>query len=162
MPTDSTTGRDNPFTQAMGQAKSAAEEFSKLFGDMKLPAMPGLPGTEALMEAHRRNIEALSAANRIALEGAQAVARRNMEIMQQTMTELTETMRALASADAPQTLMALQADRLKAAYERALANCREVGDLIQRANGEALGPLNKRVAEAMDEVKALMNKAKAG
>ena len=33
---------------------------------------------------------------------AQAVAKRHMEIMQQTMAELSETMRALASAEAPQ------------------------------------------------------------
>ena len=35
-------------------------------------------------------MEVLSNANRLALEGAQAVARRHMEIMQQTMTEFTE------------------------------------------------------------------------
>ncbi len=150
---------DNPFTQAMGQAKTAAEDFTKLFADMKLPA---LPDTEALLNAHRRNFEAFSAANRIALEGAQAVAKRHMEIMQQTMTELTETMRSLATAEAPQAKAARQAEMLKAAYERAVANTRELGDLIQRSNGEALGLLNKRFAEAMDEVKALMAKAKAG
>ena len=150
---------DNPFTQAMGQAKTAAEDFTKLFADMKLPA---LPDTEALLNAHRRNFEAFSAANRIALEGAQAVAKRYMEIMQQTMAELTETMRSLATAEAPQAKAARQAEMLKAAYERAVANTRELGDLIQRSNGEALGLLNKRFAEAMDEVKTLMAKAKAG
>ena len=150
---------DNPFTQAMGQAKTAAEDFTKLFADMKLPA---LPDTEALLNAHRRNFEAFSAANRIALEGAQAVAKRHMEIMQQTMAELTETMRSLATAEAPQAKAARQAEMLKAAYERAVANTRELGDLIQRSNGEALGLLNKRFAEAMDEVKTLMAKAKAG
>ncbi len=130
-----------------------AEEFTKLFADMKMPAAPN---AEALMRAHQRNIEAMSAANRIALEGAQAVAKRHMEIMQQTMTELTETLRAMASAGAPQEKAARQAELLKAAYERAVANTRELGDLIQRSNGEALGTLNRRVAEAMDEVKQLI------
>lgn len=155
---------ENPFAQAMSQVKTAAEEFSKMFTDMKLPMMQGLPsvpGAEALMAAHRRNFEALSAANRIALEGAQAVAKRNMEIMQQTMAEMTEALRALSTADGPQTAMATHAERMKAAYERALANIHEVSDLIQRANGDALSPLNKRIAEAMDEVKTLMGQAKA-
>ena len=154
MSSDRPTGLDNPFAQAMNQAKTAAEDFGKLFADMKLPA---IPGAEALLAAHRRNFEALSAANRIALEGAQVVAKRNMEIMQQTMTELAETMRAMAAADGGEA-----AERLKAIYERAVANIREVSDLIQRSNGEALGPLQKRMSEAMDEVKTLVEKAKGG
>lgn len=130
-----------------------AEEFQKLLGQMKLP---GMPDTEALMRAHQRNMAALSAANRIAVEGAQAVAKRHMEIMQQTMAELTETLKALASGGGPQDKAAKQAEMLKAAYERAVANTREVGDLIQRSNGEAMGALNQRVTEAIGELTELI------
>jgi phasin family protein len=95
----------------------------------------------------------------VALEGAQAVARRNMEIMQQTMTELTESMRNFAGADNPSARAARQADMLKAAYERAVANMQEIGELIQKSSGEALGLLNHRFAEALDEVKQLATKS---
>jgi phasin family protein len=128
-----------------------------MLGELKLP---GMPDTEALMRAHQRNLEALSAANRIALEGAQAVARRHMEIMQQTMAELTSTLTALAGGDGPQDKAAKQAELLKAAYERAVANTREMGELIQKANGEAIGALNSRVAEALDELRDLVKQAK--
>ncbi len=57
---------------------SAMSEFTRLFSEVKMPAVPDM---EALLAAHRRNLETLSAANRVALEGAQAVARRNMEIL---------------------------------------------------------------------------------
>lgn len=136
-----------------------ADEFKKMLGEMKVP---GMPDAEALMRAHQRNMEALSAANRIALEGAQAVAKRHMEIMQQTMAELTETLKALASSEGPQEKAVRQAELLKAAYERAVANTREVGDLIQRANGEAMGALNQRVAEAIEELTQLVGKARKG
>ena len=132
-----------------------ADEFRKLLGEMKLPA---LPDTEALMRAHQRNLEAVSAANRIALEGAQAVAKRHIEIMQQTMTELTATLTSLADTSAPQDKAARQADLLKSAYEKAVANSRELGDLIQRANGEALDTLNARVSAAIEELSSLMGK----
>ena len=69
-------------------------EFGKLFADMKLPAMPDM---DAFVSASRRNIETLTAANRIALEGAQTVARRHMEIVQQSMAELTEAVRSMSS-----------------------------------------------------------------
>lgn len=147
---------DAPFAEAMGQAKSAADEFTRMIGEMKFPA---IPNAEVLLGAHRRNMEALSSANRIALEGAQTVAKRHMEIMQQTMTELTEAMRALAGSEAPQAKAAKQAEMLKRAYERAVAHARELSDLIQRSNRDALEQLNKRFVEAMEEVKQLMDQS---
>jgi phasin family protein len=131
-------------------------DFTKVFADMKLPALPNM---DAFVAANRKNMETFSAANRVALEGAQAVARRHMEIMQQGMTEVTEAMKTLSSVEAPQAKAAKQAELLKAAYERAVANMKELSDLIQHANGEAVGLINKRFVEAMDEVKALAQKA---
>ncbi len=131
-------------------------EFSRMFSDMKFPMMPDI---DAFLAAHRRNMETLSAANRVALEGAQTVATRHMEIVQQTMQEMSETIRELASPDSPQARAAKQAELIKQAYERAVTNMKELADLIQRANGEALGMLNQRFTEAMDEVKAIAEKA---
>jgi phasin family protein len=131
-------------------------DFTKIFAEMKLPALPNL---DAFVAANRKNMETFSAANRVALEGAQAVARRHMEIMQQSMAEVTEAMKAFASMEAPQAKAAKQAELLKTAYERAVANMKELSDLIQHANGEAVGLINKRFVEAIDEVKALSQKA---
>jgi phasin family protein len=103
-------------------------------------------------------MEVLSAANRVALEGAQAVAKRHMEIMQQTMAEMTESMREMASPESPQAKAARQAEMLKTTYERAVAHMREIADLIQKSNAEAMDMLNHRFAEALDEVKKLAAK----
>jgi phasin family protein len=129
-----------------------------MFADMKLPAVPDM---EAFVAASRRNIETLTAANKVALEGAQAVARRHMEIVQQSMAELTEAVRSMSTVEAPQVKAAKQAELLKHAYERAVSNMKEIGDLIQSSNAEAVKLLNNRFAEAMDEVKALTAKPKA-
>jgi phasin family protein len=130
-------------------------DFSKMFGDLKVPAMPDM---EAVLSAHKRNLEALSEANRVALEGAQAVARRHMEIMQSTMAGLTETLKTLSVSEPPATRAARQAELLKQAYESAVSNTRELGDLIQKANAEAMGKLNHRFSEAMTEMKSLFKK----
>ncbi len=115
--------------------KSMADfgEFGKLFADLKLPPLPDI---EAFVSASRRNIETLTAANRVALEGAQAVARRNTEIVQQNMTELTEAVKALATLDGPQAKAAKQAELLKQGYERAVGNLKEISDLIYSATEE--------------------------
>ncbi len=145
----------NPFAAAMNQAKSAAEDLTKMFSEMK---MPGMPDTSALMEAHKRNLEVMSAANRIALEGAQAVAKRHMEIMQSTMSELSETLKSMTNVGSPQDKATKQTEMLKLAYEKAVANTKELADMIQHANGEALSLLNKRFVEAMEEAKTLLAK----
>ena len=131
--------------------------FGKLFADMKFPAMLDM---EAFVSASRRNMETLTAANRVALEGAQAVARRHMEIVQQSMAELTEAVQSMSSVEAPQAKAAKQAELLKQAYERAVGNMKEIGDLITHSNAEAVKLLNTRFTEAMDEVKALAEKSK--
>jgi phasin family protein len=111
--------------------------------------------------AHRRNMEALSAAYRASLEGAQAVARRNGEIMQQAMAEMEKAVRAVASSDGPKEKAAKQTELLKEAYQHAVANMKELSDLIQKSSAEAIGLLNTRFAEGMDEVKAMMEKSGA-
>ena len=142
------------------QQQKAMSEFTKMFSQVPgMPSMPGLPDMRGLMEAHRRNMEVLSAANRVAMEGAQTVARRHMEIMQQSMSELSETMRALAAPEAPQAKAAKQAEMLKVSFERAVTNMRELADLMQRSNGEAVGLLNTRFVEAVDEAKGFLEKA---
>lgn len=153
---DPTTAFQSAMTAATAHAKSMTEDIAKMFGGMKMPAMPD---TEALLAAHRRNLETLTAANKVAMEGAQAVVRRNMEIMQQTMAEMGETLRAMTASGSPQDRADRQAELLKRAYERTVANARELADLIQHANTEAIQVLNGRVMEAMDEVRGLLDRA---
>jgi phasin family protein len=131
-------------------------DFTKIFADLKFPAVPDL---DAFVSASRKNIETLTAANKVALEGAQAVARRHMEIVQQSMSELSEAVRSLSTAEAPQAKAARQAELLKHAYERSVANIKELSDMIQQSNTEALKLLHHRFTEAMDEVKMLADKS---
>lgn len=132
------------------------EDMMRMFSNMKMPNMMDF---QALADAQRRNLEAMAAANRVAMEGAQAVARRNMELMQQTMAEMSEAMRGLTALDGnPATKAAQQAEMMKANYERAVASMKELADLIQKSNGEALEVLNRRFAEALEEMQALVKK----
>jgi phasin family protein len=154
---DNATHPTNPFSTVMSHAKQAADEMNRMLQTMK---MPPVPATNELMEAYKRNLEAMSAANRIALEGAQTVARRHMEIVQQTMAELSENLRAMAGIEAPGEKAAKQTELLKQAFEHAVSNTKELADMIQHANTEAVGLLNKRFAEAMDEAKTLIEQKK--
>jgi len=126
-------------------------DMMRMLGEFRMPMMPDL---EALAASQRKNLEALSQANRVALEGAQAIARRHMEILQHGMSELTLAMQQLAGQD-PQSTAAKQAEMMKTAYEKAVGNMKELADLIQKSSEEAVSVLNRRFAEAMDEVRTL-------
>ncbi|MBX9700952.1 MAG: TIGR01841 family phasin [Acetobacteraceae bacterium] len=130
-------------------------DMMRMLAEFRLPGMPDL---EALAASQRRNLEALSQANRVALEGAQAIARRHMEILQQGMSELTQSMQQIASGDA-QGAAQHQAEMMKSSYEKAVGNMKELADLIQKSSEEALTVLNRRFAEAMDEVRTLAEQA---
>ncbi|MDQ2801336.1 MAG: TIGR01841 family phasin, partial [Pseudomonadota bacterium] len=66
----------------------------------------------------------------------------------------------LSSSESPQDRASKQAEMLKTAYERAVGHMKELSDLIQRSNGEALTLLNQRFSEAMDEVRGMVEKAR--
>jgi phasin family protein len=133
-------------------------DMTKFFAEFRMPAMPDM--TE-LAKAQQKNLEAITAANKVALEGARAFAERHMQIVQQSMAEMQDAMRSMASPGDPQQQAAKQAEMAKAAYERAAAQMQELADLIQKSSGEALSVLHARFAEAMEEVKKLSSQGKA-
>lgn len=136
--------------------KTPHEAFTAAFGEMKLPKAPDM---EALLATHRRNVEVLAEANRLAVEGAQAMLKRQAELAQQAMSAFTEGLQELSTAEPPGAHAARQAKLMKQAYERTVRNAREMADLVARANTEALELLNTRISEAMEEVAQLLSKA---
>ncbi|CCQ72286.1 phasin family protein [Magnetospira sp. QH-2] len=150
------TKQTNPFfnfdmTKVMAEfdPTKMMSEFTKNFGDIKVPGLD----PEAMMETQRKNFEALTSANKVALEGMQAVVRRQAEILQQTMDEMTSTLSGLAAGGTPQEAAAKQVEQVKGAFEKALTNARELAEMSAKSNAEAADAINKRFTESMDEVK---------
>ena len=129
-------------------------DFTKLTEQFKVPAVD----TEALLDSQRKNIEAFSAANRIAFEGAQAVTQRQVEIVRQVMEESAEVVKQMTAAGKPEDKLAEQAELLKHTYEQSLANFRELAEMGAKSNGEAVEVLSRRVTEGLDEFKTALKK----
>lgn len=68
------------------------------------------------------------------------------------MTDLSEGMQAMASPDEPGARVAKQAETVRRSYEHAVTNMKELAEMIQHANADAMEVLNKRFIEAMEEV----------
>src|SRR5690348_8871429 len=124
-------------------------DVTKVMADFRVPTLD----VEAVVASQRKTIEALTQANQLAVEGAQAVARRQVEIARQTVEDFTGLFRDFAQPGTPEEKLAKQAEAVKGALEKGLSNARELAELVTKANAEAFNVLNKRVAEGLDEVR---------
>ena len=131
-------------------------DISKLTADYKLPGVD----MDQLLAAQRKNIEALTAANQLAFEGMQAVLRRQTEILRQSMEQASSMVSELMAAGAPEDKVAKNAELAKIAFEKALANMRELAEMVAKSNAEAAEVISKRVSESLDELKVAVQKAK--
>ena len=150
----STNNPFNPFA-SMDFSKFDMSKFdvSKMLGDIKIPGFD----MTAMLDAQRKNIEALTAANQAAVQGMQAVAQRQAEILSQAMGEVSSVAQQLASAgNNPQEMTAKQAELARKAFEQALANMRELAEMVSKSNTEAFAIINKRVTESLQELKSVV------
>jgi phasin family protein len=131
---------------------------TKLFQDLKFTGLNGFD-IEAVMAGQRRNIEAFTAASQAALEGLQSLAKRQAEMVRQSVEESNKAMKEMFAAGSPEEKAARQAELTKVAFERAVANTRELTQLVARSQNEAIDVINKRVAEGLDEVKGFIAKS---
>ena len=140
--------------QFMGMEFPEFMDLTKIAGQFKVPNVDA----QALMEIQRKNIEAMTAANRIALEGAQSLTRRQAEILRQAWDESTAAVQELTSAGKPEDKLAKQTEMAKHGFEVSVANARELAEISAKSNNEALELISKRIAELMDEVKVELEK----
>lgn len=129
-------------------------DFTKAADQFKVPGLDA----QALVEYQKRNLEAFASANKIALEGAQAVIRRQAEILRQGVEELSKAVSELNAAGTPQDKALKQVELAKGAYEAALANLRELSEMASKSNGEAADLLSNRVSESFGEFTSELKK----
>jgi phasin family protein len=110
---------------------------------------------EALMASQRRNIEALSQANQLAVEGIQAVAKRQVEIARQAIEDMSALLRDLAQPTSTDDRIAKNTEYAKQMLEKSLNHGREITMLATKAGTEAADVLRKRASEGLDELRDL-------
>jgi phasin family protein len=131
-------------------------EFSNTLKQYKLSGVD----LDSLVASQKKNLEALTSANRVAFEGLQAVAKRQAEILQETMNEASKAVDQLSKTGSPPEIAAKQAELTKSAFERALANMRELAEMVSKANQEATNTVNARISASLDEIKEFALKLK--
>jgi phasin family protein len=132
------------------------EELTKKLKEYKLPGVD----FDAVVASQRSNVEALANASRAAFEGAQAMAKRQAEILQETMTQTSKSFETLAEAGSPSEAVAKQAELAKGAFEKALGNMRELAEMVTQAQQRAIDTMSGRISQSLDELKRMALKMK--
>ena|SRR5438876_7341589 len=137
----------------MAEARPSFLDFdvTKMMADFRFRPFD----VEALMASQRRNIEALTQANQLAVEGVQAVARRQIEIARQTLEDVSALMRDLAQPVSTEDRIAKNTEYAKQMLEKSISHGREITLLATKAGTEAADVLSKRASEGLDELREL-------
>lgn len=120
----------------------------------------GQPGRfwQDMLASHQRNIESVTRINDGVAGAMRQIAERQLQLMQATMGELgkvAETMRKPGAAGA-----AISPEALSQTFEQALATMREIAEIAEKANREALAAITERSQEFQQELQALMQPPK--
>ena len=127
-------------------------EFTKLFEQFKVPGID----FNAVLESRRKDIDALAAANRTALEGAQSLGQKQIDVLKTTIDEVQAMLKQSKDMTAP----AAARDLVNQAVQRAFTNMRELADVAYKSQSEAVAVVSRRVQENIEELKALVHPKK--
>ena len=137
----------------MANARSNPFDFdvTKMFADFRFHPFD----VEAVWNAGRRNVEAWSQANRVAVEGVQALAKRQVEMARQSFDDFTALVRDLSQPVSAEERIAKNTEFAKSALEKSISHGREIATMATRTGTEAAELLHKRATEGLDEFRAM-------
>lgn len=139
--------QDNPFAEFFknNDFAKAFEQYQNLPFDMT-----------ALMDIQRKNVQAMTEAQQLAVHNMQSIAQRQSEIVSQIIEDNAKIAKEMMGEGSPEDKMAKNADMFKSVYERTIKNMNDLSDMIKKSNEEASGVISNRVSASMGEIKSAM------
>lgn len=132
-------------------------DVTKMFADLRFRPFD----VEAVWAAQRRNIEALNQANQAAVEGAHAVARRQIEMTREAFEGFSALLRDLAQPVSAEDRIAKNTEYAKQMLEKGVSHGREIATIAAKAGTDAAEILHKRASEGLDEIRSLASQQAA-
>jgi len=126
-------------------------DISTMMESMQVPGV----NMNALMEARRKDVEALIAANQQTYAGMQAMAQHQAKIMQETMQQWQSAAASVMSGKNPAEGIGQQGEMAQQAFQKAIVNMRELAEIAARSQTEAWQVVSKRVQENIEEMRKL-------
>ena len=128
-------------------------DLAKMMQQFKVPGLDMAP----ILESRRKDIEALVEANKATFEAMQALARKQTEILTESMQGIQASAKSLASgATAGSPAHAKQTELVRGAYEKALADMKDMAEMARKSQVDVMAGITKRATQSLEETRKLM------
>lgn len=124
-------------------------DLAKMFEQFKVPGVD----MTAIVDARRKDVEALTQVNQAAYESMQAMARKQSDMLAQAMQGAQDAARQAASGAGDP---AKQTELARKAYEKAVADMKELAEIARKSQADALAIVSRRANQQLEEFKKLM------
>src|SRR5262249_51467034 len=126
----------------------------KLGEQLKIPSFD----MTKIMEHHQKNLEAMSKSWQAMASGASEIASKQRAIFEQAVQDVTAMVQQYKPGGSPQEIMAKQGEIAKKAMEAAIANTRDIAELVQKSSAEAFKIVQDRMKESYEEIRSSVDK----
>jgi phasin family protein len=133
-------------------------DMTNTFGDLtKMLEQFKLPGvdTAEIVEARRKDIEALVQANQAAFEGMQALAKKQTDMLTQAMQDIQTAVERAGGGGVGDP--GKQGELARKAYEKVQGDMKDLAEIARESQADAMVKITQRGTEHLDEVKKMMN-----
>ena len=139
----------------MAQApQNFMDMFKNLGEQLKIPSFD----MNRIMEHHQKNLEAMTRSWQAMASGAGELASKQRAILEEAVKDVTAIVQEYKPGGSPQEIMAKQTEFAKKAMEAAIANTRDIAELVQKSSTEAFKIVQDRMKESYDEIRASVEK----
>lgn len=147
----------NFFDPAQFQELFKSYDMTKFFPNASTPQVD----PAELMEAQKKNMDALVAANQKAADGYKALFEKQVKVFETTMTEARKHAESFDATKMTPDAAQNQAEFAKVAFEKALKNMTALAEEAQKANSDAYKVVSKRIEDSVKELQAIASKFSA-
>ena len=140
---------------AMTSGKAAMEQITAKSKEAVESSMKSL---DEMTEMARGNVEAMLASARTTQAGIEAMVAHVSEVSKKSFDEASVIAKSMTSAKTPNEMMQLQSEFAKTQYDSAVAEFSKMTEMMVKLSGEAMEPMQNRIALATDKMKTLFNK----
>ena len=142
----------------MATKNQPAMDMSNAFGDLtKMLEQFKLPGvdTQEIVEARRKDVDALIQANQAIYEGMQALANKQGELLKTAMEDIQSAVKGAAGGVGVGD-PGKQGELARKAYEKVLGDMKDLAEIARKSQADAMASITQRGAQHLEEVKTMM------
>jgi phasin family protein len=132
----------------------AEKTFMDMFADMgKQFNLPKID-YDALIESHRKNIEAVQQSALALTQGGRTLLARQQEIFADVMRQSQALVAEFKPTGSPQEIAAKQTELARRTFDAVVKNTRDIAGLVQKSGNEATTIIMNRIRESVADARS--------